>query len=83
MSNCETSVPVMDEFTAEAFVNRDEPIPVLTIPGNDPTAEPRGKRDRLKEALSNTTSKVKDKLQENTTDTKDYGYSLQDRLFAK
>ncbi len=73
----------MDEFTADAFVNRDEPIPVLSIPGNDPLSEPKGKRDRLKEALSNKTSKVKDKLQESTADTKDYGYSLQDRLFAK
>ena len=72
----------MDEFTADAFVNRDEPIPVLSIPGNEPS-EPKGKRDRLKEALSNKTSKVKDKLHESTSDTKDYGYFLQDRLFAK
>ena len=76
----------MDEYTADAFVNRDEPIPVFTLPGNDPSSsssEPKGKRDRLKEALSNGTAKAKDKLQESTTDRKDYGYSLQDRLFTK
>ena len=74
----------MDEYTADAFVNRDEPIPVFTVPGNDPpSSEPKGKRDRLKEALSNSTSKAKDKLQESTAGRKDYGYSLQDRLFTK
>ena len=75
----------MDEFTADAFANRDEPIPVLAVSGNDtPSSEPTGKRDRLKEALSNSSSKVKGKLQEATTSSnKDYGYSLQDRLFTK
>ena len=74
----------MDEFTADAFVNRDEPIPVHAVPGNDPpSSEPRGKRDRLKEALSNKTAKAKDKLQESTSSNKEHGYSLQDRLFTK
>lgn len=80
----------MDEFTADAFVNRDEPIPALAVPvpvpvqGNDPpSSEPKGKRDRLKEALSNKTSKAKENLQETTASNKEYGYSLQDRLFTK
>lgn len=74
----------MDEFTADAFVNRDEPIPVLAIPGSDSqSSEPKGKRDRLKEALSNKTARAKDKLQDSTSSNKEYGYSLQDRLFTK
>ena len=74
----------MDEYTADAFVNRDEPIPVFTVPGSDsPSSEPKGKRDRLKEALSNKTSKARDKLQDTTSAPKDYGNSLQDRLFTK
>lgn len=74
----------MDEFTADAFVNRDEPIPVLAVPGNDsPSSEPKGKRDRLKESLSHKTAKAKDKLQESTSSNREYGYSLQDRLLAK
>ena len=79
----------MDEFTADAFVNRNEPIPVLTIrpPTNDPASSDdnngKGKRERLKASLSGTTSRLKDKVQESTSGTKDYGYSLQDRLFSK
>ena len=74
----------MDEFTADAFANRDEPIPVLAVPGNDlPSSESKGKRDRLKDTLSNKTTKAKDKLQESTSSHREYGYSLQDRLFTK
>lgn len=84
----------MDEFTADAFVNRDEPIPVLNLPAieslssSDAAATttngtPQGKRERLKKSISGTTSKLKDKVHESTTGSKDYGYSLQDRLFTK
>ena len=77
----------MDEFTADAFVNREEPVPVFavgTISGNDAeSSDPKSKRDRVKEALGGTSSKLKDKLHEAGSGSKDYGYSLQDRLFTK
>ena len=86
-SPCEkrlASVSTMDEYTADAFVNRDDPIPVLEPAGNEAQpAEPqaKGKRDRLKDSLADQTTKLKEKVTE-SEGTK-YGYSLQDRLFAK
>ena len=74
----------MDEFTADAFVNREEPIPVIAVAGNDaPPSEPKGKRERLNETLKGTSSKLKDKLHEHGPGSKEYGQSLQDRLFTK
>ena len=74
----------MDEFTADAFVNREEPIPVIAVPGNDaPSSEPKGKRERFNETLKGTSSKLKDKLHEHGQGSKEYGQSLQDRLFTK
>lgn len=74
----------MNEYTADAFVNRDEPIPVFAVPGSDsPSSDPKGKRERLKESLSGSKDKLKEKLHETGSGSKDYGYSLQDRLFAK
>ena len=74
----------MDEFTADAFVNRDEPIPVIAVSGNEtPSSDGKGKRERLKESLSGTNAKLKDKLQDAGSGSKEYGYSLQDRLFTK
>ena len=75
----------MDEYTVDAFSNREEPIPVIAA-GNDApssSSDHKGKRERLKEALGNTRSKLKDKLQEHGAGSKEYGYSLQDRLFTK
>ena len=74
----------MEEYTADAFANRDEPIPVIALPGSDGTSsDPKGKRERLKESLNSSKDKLKDKLQDASSGSKDYGYSLQDRLFAK
>ncbi|KAK4693003.1 hypothetical protein P7C71_g4308, partial [Lecanoromycetidae sp. Uapishka_2] len=77
----------MEDFTADAFVNRDEPIPVIAVEalsGSDAQShDPKGKRAKVKEALGGTSSKLKDKLHEAGTGSKDYGYSLQDRLFTK
>lgn len=74
----------MDENTADAFVNRDEPIPIIVLPGSDsPSSDPKGKRERLRDSLSGSKDKLKDKLHDVGSGSKDYGYSLQDRLFAK
>ena len=74
----------MDEYTADAFVNREEPIPVFSVPGShNPSSDPKGKRDRLKESLAGSKDKLKEKLHDTGSGSKEYGYSLQDRLFAK
>ena len=76
----------MDEVTTDAFVNRDEPIPVINVSGNDAGAggassDTESKRQKLKKSLSG--SKLKDKLHDATKASSDSGQSLQDRLFAK
>ena len=74
----------MDEYTADAFVNREEPIPVFPVSGSDnPSSDPKSKRDRLKESLTVSKDKLKEKLHDTGSGSKEYGYSLQDRLFAK
>ena len=74
----------MDEYTADAFVNRDDPNPVFAISGSDnPSHEPKGKRERLKESFTSSKDKLKEKLHDTGSGSKEYGYSLQDRLFAK
>ena len=76
----------MDDYTAEAFSNRDEPIPVIGVPGNDAlSSDTEGKRDKLKKSLS--PSHLKDKIRDagnsSSSNGSDPGHSLQDRLFAK
>ncbi len=75
----------MEEYTADAFVNREEPIPVIAVSGNDsPSSDPKGKCERLKDSLTGSKDKLKEKLHDAAgSGSKDYGYSLQDRLFAK
>ena len=74
----------MDEYTADAFVNRDEPVPVIAASSNEtPSSNTKGKRQRLKESITGANTKLKDKLQDTAAGNKEYGYSLQDRLFSK
>lgn len=76
----------MDDYTAEAIVNRDEPVPILTIPNEDTPstassdAEHASKRSRLKNKLSS--SHLKEKIQD-AGYYHESGASLQDRLFSK
>lgn len=77
----------MDEFTADAFVNRDEPIPVVILdPADDLSDEeyddgtqPERKRDRLWRHASNMKENIR-KAQGKVTET---GSSVQDRLLEK
>ena len=72
----------MEESTADAFVNRDEPIPVIDVTASDGvSSDAERKRDRLKKTLSS--SKLKGKLQDFGANTNESGSSLQDRLFTK
>lgn len=77
----------MDEFTVDAFVNRDEPIPVISFdPAEDLSDEeyndgtqPERKRDRLWRHAANMKENVR-KVQGKTAET---GSSMQDRLLEK
>lgn len=83
-ANSLIALAIMEDYAADAFANREEPIPVIAISGSDsPSSDHKGKRDRLKESLSSSKDKLKEKLHETSLGSKDYGYSLQDRLFAK
>lgn len=77
----------MDEFTADAFVNRDDPIPVVVLdPADDLSddehddgTQPERKRDRLWRHASNMRENVR-KAQGKASET---GSSMQDRLLDK
>ena len=77
----------MEKTTPDAFVNREEPIPVILLPGRDATSsDSDSKRQKIKDKLSG--SKLKHKLQDAAmskleSKTGSGGNSLQDRLFAK
>lgn len=80
----------MDEYTADVFVNRDEPIPVLTVTDEDgsPTAsaseyevDKEGRRQRLRKKLS--ASRLKDKARQLGEEKAEGSPSLQDRLFNR
>ena len=78
----------MDEFTFGAIVNRDEPIPVINVSGNDDagrgvggSSDTESKHRKVKKVL--TGSKLKEKLHDATNASSDSSHSLQDRLFAK
>ena len=83
----------MDEFTADAFVNRDDPIPVIVFDGQDdlsnyadndtPPASisegsmKEGKRQRLRKHLS------RQNIKEKVSRAHEAGSSMQDRMLEK
>ncbi|KAK5053108.1 hypothetical protein LTR84_002082 [Exophiala bonariae] len=83
----------MDEYTAEVFANRDEPVPLIAVSQSDidtssSEPEPTSRRSRLKRSLS--PSRLKTKGQEFAAAQLDKSQlspgtkgSLQDRLFSK
>jgi hypothetical protein len=77
----------MDEYTADAFANRDEPIPLVTATASDDgsTSETdrRGKRERLKRSASRVKAIAQVLGAEHAEWLQSGGASLQDRLFTK
>jgi hypothetical protein len=80
----------MNEFTADAFVNRDDPVPVISF---DRAGEFSGDEGEM-EADSNydkkrglkihlTKSTIKDKFRKATGRSSEAGTSIQDRLLEK
>lgn len=76
----------MDEYTADAFVNREDAVPVIAV-SSDPdlsiassdNEHSTSKRDKLKSKLSN--SRLGEKMHD--LSKQESGASLQDRLFNK
>lgn len=83
----------MDEYTADVFVNRDEPIPVLTVTGEEgsPPAsaseyevEKDGRRQKIRRKLS--ASRLGEKarqLGQKHVEEAEANPSLQERLFNR
>ena len=77
----------MDELTADAFVNRDDPMPVVNLdPADDPfeaahddRIQPESQRDRLRRHAANIRGHVRE-VQGKSAET---GSSVQDRLLEK
>ena len=80
-------VEVMDEYTADAFANRDEPLPVLTItPEQDNATQVEGNGSRAKIRKTFSASRLKERIQDASSghaERTEGHSSLQDRLFAK
>ena len=83
----------MDEYTFDAYANRDEPVPLLMVTpsdveGSSSDIDSESRQARIKSSLS--ASKLKAKAQDIAADRKEKldqsstgRLSLQDRLFAK
>jgi hypothetical protein len=81
----------MDEYTADAFANRDEPVPLLVVPNSDidtsasdaeSVASTASRSSRLKRSVS--PSHLKEKAQDRRAEQAEGAkLSIQDRLFTK
>lgn len=83
----------MDEYTVDAFVNRDDPIPVIVLDANDDLSDvsiddrssvgsrKEGKRARLRKHLS--ASNLKEKVGEKVGRAHQRSSSMQDRILEK
>jgi hypothetical protein len=77
----------MDEFTVDAFVNRDDPIPVISFDINNDLSDeseplpssPERKRDKLLQHGKN----LKDNFKGVQGKASETGSSMQDRLLEK
>lgn len=70
----------MDEFTADAFANRDDPIPVMQIDPHDDLSEgEESPTERTRERLRKHVKNFNDHLRKKS----EPGFSMQDRLMEK
>lgn len=75
----------MDEFTADAFVNRDDPIPVISFDINDDLSDESGPAtpQRTRDKLLQHGKNLKDNLRNAQGKVSETGSSMQDRLLEK
>jgi len=75
----------MDDYTAETFVNRDDPIPVVPLDHDlsdevDSDALQNRKRDRLRKHTANAKENTRKATSRSSESTRSY---VQDRLLEK
>lgn len=71
----------MDEFTVDAFVNRDDPIPVISFDGDDDLSDERPQTpERRRDKFMQHGKNMRDNLKGTATETTS---SMQDRLLEK
>lgn len=76
----------MDEFTVDAFVNRDDPIPVISFdPQNDLSDEVEAPSDteRTRDRLIRHGKNLKENMRKVTGKGAEAGTSMQDRILEK
>lgn len=75
----------MNEYTADAFVNRDDPIPVITFDRNDEQSDENDSNaeDGQRHRLLSKTKFFKGKVQQSKEKASDGRRSMQDRLMEK
>lgn len=77
----------MDEFTADAFVNRDEPIPIIDLEppqdlSDDEERDDGGHKEGKRERFRSKASALKNNLR-GSSGKAEGGPSMQDRLLEK
>lgn len=77
----------MDEFTVDAFVNRDDPIPVISFdPQNELSDEAEGPAEdteRTRDRLMRHGKNLKENMRKVTGKGAEAGTSMQDRILEK
>lgn len=72
----------MDEFTADAFANRDDPIPLLVVDDVDLSDTPSD-RERKRDKFRLHGNRFKENLKKAQSRPAEIGASVQDRLLEK
>ena len=74
----------MDEYTADAFANRDEPIPLFTVTGSDVGSASDPEKTSKRKSASRLRAMAQDLGAEQAQSLQNNGTSsIHDRLFAK
>lgn len=75
----------MDEYTVDAFVNRDDPIPVITFDRDEDLAGADGDAESVAKGSKGRGLRagLKDKLQKAGVKASEGGMSMQDRLLER
>ena len=76
----------MDEFTADAFVNRDDPIPLFVVdPADSSDVESTSTTDRARkrDRFRRKSQDIRENLRKAQNKSSDGGSSMQDRLLEK
>lgn len=74
----------MDEFTADAFVNRDDSVPLLIVdPADTSDKDSVSERERKRDKFKRKSQDLRDNLRKAQNKSSEGGSSMQDRLLEK